>query len=132
MTLSDDDQRLGEELGRILGLLMGATLRAIDLYLDKGLADERLGAGDRRAIMNELHTVATAFRVADRYRGLLDQLTDELDPRPGLAVLRVVQDSLILSTSDDPADRSRRIPEGELIARVNEEPVKRFLDRRAS
>jgi hypothetical protein len=43
-----------------------------------------------------------------------------------------VQDSLILALSEEPRDRSRRIGAEELRARVNEAPVKRFLDRRPS
>jgi hypothetical protein len=132
MTLSDQDRRFTEELGRILGLLAGATLRAVDVYLDKGLADGPVGADDRRAITNELQTLATAFRVADAHRELLGRLTDELDPKPALALLRLVQDSLILALSEEPRDRSRRIGAEELRARVNEAPVKRFLDRRPS
>jgi hypothetical protein len=130
--MSDRERQFVEALGASLGLLVVTAVRAIDAYLDTFGSDEPVGADQRRAIMIELMTVAAAFRVADAHREVLEQLTGELDPKPALALLRVVQDSLMLSLSADPRDRSRRIGAEELRARVNEEPVKRFLDQRPS
>jgi hypothetical protein len=121
MTLTDEDRRFVDELGRILALLADTILRAVDVYM-------RDDQADREAITAQLLTVATAFRLVDAYRDVIDVLPPEHDPRPALAVLRTVQDSLTLSLSDDPRDRSRRITEEELRERLRAEPVTRFLD----
>jgi hypothetical protein len=130
--VSDQDRRRREALAGTLGLLVVTAVRAVDAYLDRCSSEEPAGADERRAIMSELLTVAAMFRVADAHPEVLEQLTGDLDPKPALALLRVVQDSLILSLSGDPRVRSRRIGEQELRARVNEESVKRFLDQRPS
>ncbi len=128
MNSTHHDQELSEAVGRVLGFLAGVTLEAADLYLARGLSHASVPDDDRQAILRGLLAVATAFRVADVQSELLDQMTDELDPKPALAVLRVVQDSLTLALSDDPRDRSHRITEKELRSRLQAGPVTRFLD----
>ena len=129
MTLSDQEQQLSEQVGRILGLLIATTLRAVDLYLDVGGSDRPLEPAEKEKVTAELNAIATAFRVADAYDELVERLRGDLDPKPALAVLRVVQDSLILSLSDDPSDRARGVSEEELLARLDTGPIRRFLDR---
>ena len=131
MTTIDQD-RISSGIGRALGLVLAATMRATTVYVEKGLGDEPATGNARRAILSELELVATALRLADVQHDLFGQLTGELDPGPTLAVLRTLQDSLLLALSDDERTRSLRISEQELRDRLRAEPVRRFLDLRAS
>jgi hypothetical protein len=132
MTMTDQDRQATEGIGSVLGLVMGEILRAATLYLDQGVSDEPVGPEAERAILDELLLVATVLRVADHHRELLARLTGVLDPGPTLAVLRAVQDSLILALSDEPRVRTCRIGERELRDRLRAEPVRRFLEGAAS
>lgn len=125
-----EHDRQSEGVGRILGLVMGATLRAAAFYVDHGASPELPEPNQRRAILTQLQVVAGVLRVVDAHRGLLDPLTDALDPAPTIAVLRAVQDSLILALSDDSGLRAQRIGERELRERLRAAPVRLFLDPR--
>jgi hypothetical protein len=127
MTAVEHDQ-LSQAVGNVLGLVVGVTLRAAALYVDHGLSDDRPRPRERRAILAELQGVAGVLRVVDTNRELLGRLTGELDPAPAIAVLRAVQDSLILALATDPGAREQRIGRDELRARLLTEPVRAFLD----
>jgi hypothetical protein len=131
MTTTDQD-RMISGVGSALGLVLAATVRATKLHIDHGLGDEPATGDARRAILSELELVATALRLADVQHDLFGQFAGELDPGPTLAVLRTLQDSLLLALSDDERARSLRIGEQELRDRLRAEPVRRFLDLRAS
>jgi hypothetical protein len=126
MTAVEHDQ-LSQAVGTVLGLVIGATLRAAALYLDHGLSDEPPDPRERRAILDELQGVASVLRVVDSHRELLERVTGELDPAPTIAVLRAVQDSLILALATDSSARAQRIGRDELRARLQAEPVRGFL-----
>ncbi len=123
-----DQGRVDEAVGKILGLVMGATLSAASGYLEHGLSEERIEPHARRAILDQLELTATALRVVDERREILELLTSVLDPAPTIAVMRAVQNSLILALSDDARVRAQRIGERELRERLLAEPVRRFLD----
>jgi hypothetical protein len=127
-----DQDRITRGVGSALGLVLGATVRATKVYVEQGLGDEAATGDARRAIRDELELVATALRLADIERGVFGQLTGVLDPAPTLAVLRSLQDSLLLALSDDERTRSLRIGEEELRDRLRAEPVRRFLDQGTS
>jgi hypothetical protein len=131
MTTIDQDP-INRGVGRALGLVLGATVRATKVYVEHGLGDEPATGDARRAILDELELVATALRLAEIQREVFASLTGALDPGPTLAVLRTLQDSLLLALSDDERTRSLRISEDELRDRLRAEPVRRFLDQRAS
>jgi hypothetical protein len=123
-----DQDRINRGVGSALGLVLGATVRATKVYVEQGLGDEPATGDARRAILSELEVVATALRLADIERDLFGRLTGALDPGPTLAVLRTLQDSLLLALSDDERTRSLRISEKGLRDRLRAEPVRRFLD----
>ena len=127
MTTIDLD-RIDRGVGRVLGLVVAATVRATRVYVEQGLADQAATGDARRAILDELELVATALRLADIEGALLGRLTGALDPAPTLAVLRTLQDSLLLALSDDERTRSLRIGEQALRDHLRAEPVRRFID----
>jgi hypothetical protein len=131
MTTIDQD-RMISGVGSALGLVLGATVRATKVYVDHGLGNEPATGDARRAIRDELELVATALRLAEIEREVFAQLTGALDPGPTLAVLRTLQDSLLLALSADQRTRSLRISEKELRDRLRAEPVRRFLGQRTS
>ena len=132
MDVTDHDRQLSESVGGALGLVMGATMRAAALYLEEGLSAEPVRPDARRAILDELVLVATVLRAVDAHRELLGRLTGVLDPAPTVAVLRAIQDSLILALAPDARQRAHRIGEQELRARLRAETVRRFLDQRTT
>ena len=127
-----DQNRISSGVGRALGLVLGATVRATKVYVEQALGDEPATGDGRLAILSELELVATALRLAELERDVFAQLTGALDPGPTLAVLRMLQDSLLLALSDDERTRSLRISEKELRDRLRAEPVRRFLDQGTS
>ena len=131
MTTIDQDP-INRGVGRALGLVLGATVRATKVYVEQGLGDEPATGDARRAILDELELVATALRLAEIAHDAFASLTGALDPGPTLAVLRTLQDSLLLALSDDERTRSLRISEDELRDRLRAEPVHRFLDQGTS
>src|SRR5262249_34013936 len=128
MKLSESSRRAAEDLARILGLLAGVTVTAIDVYVRLCHEPDVLDAGGRATVTAQLRTIAITFRVVDRCRPVLEQMTGGANPMPALAVLRTVGDSMILALSDDAVHRSHRVAADELRELVTAEPVRRFLD----
>ena len=92
-----DQNRISSGVGSALGLVLGATVRATKVYVEQALGDERATGDGRLAILSELELVATALRLAELERDVFAQLTGALDTGPTLAVLGMLQDSLLLA-----------------------------------
>ncbi|HEY1276530.1 MAG TPA: hypothetical protein VGF25_16590 [Thermoleophilaceae bacterium] len=121
----DAPPRPGEQTDALADSLIVACARTFAFYLDLAPDGRPLEARSVEAL-ECLEAAASCNRALDRERDLLEQ--PGAGPRldPARAILRAMQNGLVLALSGDPARRAKAMPAGELRRRMR--PLEEALD----
>lgn len=125
---TDRAELLAARLGKLIGFLGDTVIRTVALYLQVSVrSDGKLDSEALEVVKDQIGNSALAFRLVQREREIIEVLDGDLDPKPALALLRDVQDSLILLASQRPGYWQKAVPREQIQLALQEAPVAGFL-----
>jgi hypothetical protein len=123
-----EQSELTARVGRVVAALAASVIHAVALYVQLAIGpDGRLDSQAVDVVNDEVANLALASRLGRREEEILNVLEGNLDPKPALALLRDVQDSLILLASERPTDWPRAVSKEQILRAFREAPVADFV-----
>jgi hypothetical protein len=116
--LSPEDLDRAQRLDALADLVVITMAETFKLYLRLGPDGRELTAAEAGEVRERLEAGARCGRALDAERELIELASSEIDLRPALGAVRLMQHSLTLALSDSPDRRARAMPVDELKERM--------------
>jgi hypothetical protein len=116
--LSPEDLDRAKRIDALADLVIVTMAETFKLYRELDPDGRELTDAEAAAVRERLEAGARCGRALDSERELIGLAAGEIDLRPALGVVRLMQHSLTLALSDDPGRRARAIPLDELKERI--------------